>query len=337
MKGKEIPIPIPRKPDSVAKLLNLPETPPVSRRSLHIEGERFLGIFEPHIVGIHSEEVEETTIKAVFFKAVPHLVRDDTNTVVFGFEEGGKSVKHIRRLMRKTVGRKKGKGGLTPDEFLRRVDDKSSNTDYEIIYYKTFFALRNFAHTNLAPERVWGVAESPPIKPQRVYYDFDEKMKSALPHEEKAQACLQLMTSTVLRDIRFAAQLLKETRGSPNTLLLLLRGAAHLGFAPAIDVLSDGIYPGTDLTEEREVVVHNAHATYLPLLWQRALWEEIIRDTRITPQNALHRNFARKRVPVSRLLDRNCRATIEERMIEYENQRLEGKTFSLLTLNQEPL
>lgn len=279
-----------------------------NRESLvYIEANRFFGFFQPHnIIDSHVEGLESKSQDQILedFKST---WKDQANqiesatmafvsegiTVVYGVEQGGKLPRSMGRDLA-AVYRNPNEprnSGVTIEtisqdfEKLREKEDYSSLDSFAYIRFRLFKFMREKAGKD--SDKVVGLLERKPkiYTPVKRFYDTIFSQDASI--NDKLNRYSQFVSSLVVRDLRFAGQILDRREEDPeNTAFIIDRGTGHLGLVPALEALSKGSFPQVNLNNPVLVKQTGVENTLiLPIVWSVKFWRELIEENNISLSN----------------------------------------------------
>lgn len=122
---------------------------------------------------------------------------------------------------------------------------------------------------------------------------LDRKLKSTTDH----------VTAIVMRDIRFAGQLIRAVEKNNNpTTIITSRGTLHLGLIHALNHFSPGSIPSEEIEKPRILQIGSNSATFIPMLWSKTFWQAAIQDNGITVDVARTNALMRHKGNIKKLI-----------------------------------
>ena len=259
--------------------------------SLHIEGENYLGIYEPHNIRRYGKEIVSWTVAPMLRKSYELLEeRMRGGKIIIGIEEGGKLSKSAKRAFARSMRGHADRGeSFKLDEILMILaeiseEEKSPEIAYNLAVYGALSLLKDkLGYKN----RVVVELEDVPFKGKRPVYDYYEVMKhSDSTMEARLQKASKLVEYIVLRDTKFAAQIGYKAEKEKTDALVMVRGTLHLGTVHALRHFNFGTVSDIDLEAPRLLRLNKNSASVIPLLWNRQFWDEVINGNNMSRETA---------------------------------------------------
>lgn len=259
----------------------------------------YLGIFETHAV-LGSYEIA----KATAYLRILKLLREPLAQkipIAIGIEDARKHQKRHREILDKFLLRpEKDLPGFSKANLLaimRTAAVNSPSQSYVLLLHELYFQLRDNTDRLVSAfsERGYalpGQAESP--------HDimYQSLLDGQTEEEVKYKHTVNFLISMIMRDFIFAGQILKKRAETKNSHIVTIRGTAHIGLIPILQLLTADAFPNIDVSEPKSLYLDDVLALFLPILWNKELLSAIIDEVHIT-KNATLMDARMAKVPQS--------------------------------------
>lgn len=315
--------------------------------ALVVKSERFLGLFEPHdlLRGFNLLRGAADERQSVVGRQTDNFIRQGFQVAIC-FEHGKKGERVFFREMDKLLrtGRETDRlswkdlfltynyDAFVYDEEDEIVDVKDEDAAHSFL---TLLAFLGWQRGEERKDKVWGFLEKMPNSIPNLGRSLNIAKSDRYKKDERVNRLTQTLAYVASRDLGVAGQIIDEMQSSEEPLAAVaIRGTSHLGLAPALSVLGREIYDDDvfgDLDRSRKVKAGDIHYAFLPVLWSRRLWEEMISENKIDYRATCWDSTYSKvyRWTRRRLHENPWREYLSAKVAEFDKRRRETLTVEL--------